>query len=132
VSQTPPPIRSQTQIAGQESAPVSTVPQTPGLTGYTASTGRYNTMAVVSLISGLLSVFGHIAVPGIGGGVLAIVAIATGFIGHAEIKRSGERGTWMATLGIVLGVIHIALIAVIVVVLIAVIGVIATLALAHH
>jgi len=132
VSQTPPPSRSQTQIAGQESAPVTTVPQTPGLAGYTSSTGRYNTMAVVSLVSGLLSVFGHIAIPGLGGGVLAIVAIATGFIGRGEIKRTGEQGMWMSTLGIVLGIIHIALIGVIVALLLGLIGVIATLALSQR
>ncbi|TMG24177.1 MAG: DUF4190 domain-containing protein [Chloroflexi bacterium] len=132
MSQTPPPSRSQTQIAGQESAPVTTVPQTPGLAGYTSSTGRYNTMAVVSLVSGLLSVFGHIAIPGLGGGVLAIVAIATGFIGRGEIKRTGEQGMWMSTLGIVLGIIHIALIGVIVALLLGLVGVIATLALSQR
>jgi len=111
---------------------VTTVPQTPGLAGYTSSTGRYNTMAVVSLVSGLLSVFGHIAIPGLGGGVLAIVAIATGFIGRGEIKRTGEQGMWMSTLGIVLGIIHIALIGVIVALLLGLIGVIATLALSQR
>ena len=88
---------------------MTTVPQTPGLAGYTSSTGRYNTMAVVSLVSGLLSVFGHIAIPGLGGGVLAIVAIATGFIGRGEIKRTGERGRALAIWALVLGYLGILL-----------------------
>ena len=73
---------------------------------YTPSTARTNSLAVVSLISGAISVVGHFVVPGIGGGTLALVAIVTGFIARNEIKRSGEQGMWMATVGIVLGILH--------------------------
>jgi hypothetical protein len=121
-----------TQIAGQESAPVTTVPHTPELAAYTPSAGRTNTMAIISLVAGGLSIFGHIAIPGIGGGTLAIVAIVTGLIARGEIKRTGEQGTWMATVGIVLGAIHIALIAVIVIVLVGAVFVLGSLALFHH
>ena len=72
----------------------------------TPSTARYNSLAIVSLVSGLFSVFGHFVVPGVGGGTLALVAIISGFIARNEIKRSGEQGMWMATVGIVVGALH--------------------------
>jgi hypothetical protein len=132
VSQIPPEGPSPTRIAGQESSPATTVPHTPELASYTPSAGRTNTMAVISLVAGALSVFGHIAIPGIGGGTLALVAIVTGFIARSEIKRTGEQGTWMSTVGIVLGAIHIALIALIVAVLVGAVFVLGSLALLHH
>ena len=111
-----------TQIAGQQSP----------LSSYTPSSARTNTMAVISLATGALSVFGHFVVPGIGGGTLALVAIVTGFIARGEIKRTGEQGMWMATVGIVLGLLHIAFIALVFIVLILAVFVIATIALIHH
>lgn len=74
--------------------------------GSTPSTAPYNALAIVSLVSGLFSVFGHFVVPGIGGGTLALVAIVSGFIARNEIRRSGEQGMWMATVGIVVGALH--------------------------
>ena len=74
--------------------------------GYTPSNARTNSLAVVSLISGVFSVAGHFVVPGIGGGTLALVAIVTGFIARNEIKRTGDQGMWMATVGILLGILH--------------------------
>ncbi|OLE73128.1 MAG: hypothetical protein AUG05_01655 [Actinobacteria bacterium 13_1_20CM_2_66_18] len=111
---------------------MTTIPNTPELAGRATSTGRTNTMAIISLIAGAVSVFGHLAIPGLGGGALAIVAIATGLIARGEIKRSGEQGMWMATVGIVLGAIHVALIALIVIVLVAAVFFLGSLALLHH
>ena len=111
---------------------MTTVPHTPELAAYAPSSGRTNSMAVISLIAGAVSVFGHIAIPGLGGGTLALVAIVTGLIAHSEIKRTGEKGGWMATVGIVLGAIHIALIALIVFVLVGAVFVLGSLALLHH
>jgi hypothetical protein len=100
---------------------------------YTPSTtARYNSLAVVSLIAGLFSVLGHFVVPGIGGGTLALVAIVTGFIARSEIKRSGDQGMWMATVGIVLGIIHWALLILIFFGLIFAVFVIGGIALLHH
>jgi uncharacterized protein DUF4190 len=100
---------------------------------YTPSTtARYNSLAVVSLIAGLFSVLGHFVVPGIGGGTLALVAIVTGFIARGEIKRSGDQGMWMATVGIVLGIIHWALLILIFFGLIFAVFVIGGIALLHH
>jgi hypothetical protein len=107
------------------------VPYTPGL-AYTPSREHYNTMSVISLVTGALAVFGHIVLPGIGGGTLALVAIVTGFIGRGEIKKTGEQGGWMAVVGIVLGVIHILAIALIIILLILGIFAFGTWALLHH
>lgn len=126
----PPPSTggSPTQIAGQESAPTSVVPQGPA---YTPSRTSYNSMAVVSLITGAVSVFGHIVLPGIGGGSLALIAIITGWIGRGEIKKTGEQGMWMATLGMILGIAHLAIIALIFIFLIVVVFFLGGLALLH-
>ena len=89
-------------------------------------------MAIVSLITGALSVFGHIVLPGIGGGSLALIAIVTGFIARGEIKRTGEQGMWMATLGILLGILHLVVIALVFILLIGAVFVIGGWALLHH
>jgi hypothetical protein len=123
----PPP----SQITGQQSQPTSEVPYTPALT-YTPSRQHYNSMSIISLVTGALAVFGHIVLPGIGGGTLALVAIITGFIGRGEIKRTGEQGGWMAVVGIVLGVIHLLAIALIIILLILGIAAFGTWALLHH
>ena len=119
------------QIAGQQSHPTTEVPYTPGL-AYTPSRGHYNTMSVISLATGALAVFGHLVLPGIGGGTLALVAIVTGWIGRGEIRRTGEQGGWMATVGIVLGVLHLLAIALIIILLILGIFAFGTWALLHH
>ncbi|TMD36228.1 MAG: DUF4190 domain-containing protein [Chloroflexi bacterium] len=123
---------SQTQISGQQSAPTSAVPSTPGLQDYTPSRSQTNSMAVVSLVTGALSVFGHLVLPGIGGGTLALIAIVTGIIARGEIKRSGEQGMWMATVGILLGVLHLLVIALIFIFLIVAVFAIGGWALLHH
>jgi hypothetical protein len=99
---------------------------------YTPSTARTNTLAIVSLVAGVFSVFGHFVVPAIGGGTLAVVAIVTGFIARGEIKRSGEQGMWMATLGIVLGFLHLAILALIFIALIVIVFFLGGFALLHH
>ena len=102
----PPP--SSTQIAGQQSAPQTTVPHTPGLAGYATSQSQTNSLAVVSFVASIASFFAHI-VPIVGGITVAIVAIVTGFIARGQIRRTAEQGMWMANLGIIIGFLHIAL-----------------------
>ena len=127
----PPPSAggSPTRVAGQESVPSSVVPHAPA---YTPARSNRNSMAVVSLITGALSVFGHIALPGLGGGTLAFIAIVAGFIARREIKRTGEEGMWMATLGMVLGILHLAIIALVFIFLIGVVFIRGGWALLHH
>ena len=97
-----------TQIAGQESAPVTAVPHTPGLAAAAVPADHTTSLAVVSLIVGALSFFAHI-LPGIGGFTAAIIAIITGFMARGQIKQTGEKGMWMANTGIAIGIIHLAL-----------------------
>ena len=96
--------------------PSTQVPHTPGLPQYTPSAGRTNSLATVSLICGIGSFFAHI-VPGIGGATVAVIAIVTGFMARGQIRQSGEQGMWMATAGIVIGFIHLAVIFLVVLVL---------------
>jgi len=99
---------------------------------YTPSGARYNSLAIVSLVIGIASLFGHVVVPGLGGGVLALSAIITGLIARGEIKRSGEQGLWMAWVGIVIGIIHFALLILLVFLIIAGVFVLGGIALLHH
>jgi hypothetical protein len=128
----PPPSTgpTPTRIAGQQSAPTSPVPYTgPALA---PSREHTNTMAVISLMAGAVAVFGHVVLPGIGGGTLALVAIVTGFIARSEIRRTGEQGGWMAIAGIVLGILHLALIILIFILLILGVFVLGAWGLLHH
>lgn len=84
---------------------------------YQPPTPPTNSLAVVSLVAGVLSFFAHV-IPGVGGFTVAIVAIITGYMGRQQIKQTGEQGMWMATAGMVIGFIHIALIGVVVLLLI--------------
>jgi hypothetical protein len=76
---------------------------------YAPAQGRTSSLAIVSLVAGAVSIFGHIVLPGIGGGTIALVAIVTGFMARSQIRQSGEQGMWMATLGIILGIVHFAI-----------------------
>jgi uncharacterized membrane protein YqhA len=66
-----------------------------------AFSAQTNTLAIVSLISGIVSWF---AVPVIGG----IVAVITGHMAKSQIRRTGEQGNTFATVGLVLGYVHLA------------------------
>ena len=84
---------------------MTAVPHTPGLMVQTA---QNNTLAVVSLASGILSYFAHV-IPGLGGGIVAVVAIITGYMARNQIKQTGEGGMTMATIGMILGIVNLAL-----------------------
>jgi hypothetical protein len=97
-----------TRIAGQESAPMTTVPHTAELEGTTPALAQTNNLAVVSLVTGAMSFLAHV-LPVVGGFTVAIIAIVTGFMARGQIQRTGERGIWMANTGIILGFVHLAL-----------------------
>jgi hypothetical protein len=83
---------------------------------YTPAAGtKTNTLAVVSLVAGIGSFFAHV-VPGIGGFTVSLVAIITGYMARQQIKQTGERGMGMATAGIIIGAVHLALIGLLVLV----------------
>jgi hypothetical protein len=62
-----------------------------------------NTLAIVSLVAGIVSWF---AVPVLGG----IVAVIAGHMARSQIRRTGERGDGMATAGLILGYLHLAVV----------------------
>jgi hypothetical protein len=118
---TPPsqPPGSPTHLAGQQVAPSSSVPLGPTGPTYTpaAAAGRTNSLAIVSLVAGIGSFFAHI-VPGIGGFTVALVAVITGYMARKQIRETGEQGMGMATAGMVIGIIHLALLGLLVIALI--------------
>jgi hypothetical protein len=109
----PPPAQpsgTPTQIAGQQVEPSSTVPHGPaGPIGPAYAAGHTNTLAVVSLVTGIGSFFAHI-IPGIGGFTVALIAVITGYMARKQIRQTGESGMGMATAGMVIGIIHLVLI----------------------
>jgi len=113
VSELPSSPTSPTQIAGQQTEPTTTVPHTPHL----ASTAPNNSLAMVSLVTGILSFLGHV-IPIIGGSTLAIVAIVTGYMARNQIKETGEQGMTAATVGMILGIANLALVFVIILVIV--------------
>ncbi|HEV2966483.1 MAG TPA: DUF4190 domain-containing protein [Candidatus Dormibacteraeota bacterium] len=111
----PPQPSSPTQIAGQQAAPSTSVP--PGPTGSIyaqTGVGTTNTLAIVSLIAGIGSFFAHI-VPGVGGFTVALIAVITGYMARQQIRQTGEQGMGMATAGMIIGAVHIALLVLLVV-----------------
>ena len=74
------------------------------------SGARTNTLAIVSLVTGILSFIAHIPIPGFGGFTVALIAVITGIMARGQIKQTGESGSALATAGIVIGLIHIGLI----------------------
>jgi len=121
----PPPATPQTQIVGQQTAPSTAVPHTPGLQPQGVGTaGQTNSLAIISLVAGIGSFFAHI-IPGVGGLAVALVAVITGYMARNQIKQTGEQGMGMATAGMIIGIVHLVLIAlgVIALVLIVIFGV---------
>jgi hypothetical protein len=108
----PPPSTPPTQIVGQQSAPSTSVPHTPGLQPQGVGVaGQTNTLAVVSLVAGIGSFFAHI-IPGIGGFTVALIAVITGYMARNQIRQTGEQGMGMATAGMIIGIVHISLLVV--------------------
>ena len=60
-----------------------------------------NTLAIVSLATGIASWF---LLPVVG----AVIAVVTGHMAKREIRRTGEQGSGLATIGLILGYVHLA------------------------
>ena len=103
------PEHPPTQITGQESQPATTVPHTGDAPQWQTKAGQTNSLAIISLVAGIGSFFAHV-IPGLGGFTVALVAIVTGYMARNQIKQTGEQGMGLATAGMVIGIIHIALI----------------------
>ena len=112
----PPPAGSSTQIAGQQVAPSTPVPPGPygPLYAPAGAGSRTNSLAIVSLVAGIGSFFAHI-VPGVGGFTVALIAVITGYMARKQIRETGEQGMGMATAGMIIGAVHIALLVLLVI-----------------
>jgi hypothetical protein len=86
---------------------------------YASPATHTNTLAVVSLVAGILSFFGNI-IPVAGGFTVALVAIITGHMARGQIKKTGEQGMGMATAGMIIGYVHIALLVLVVIAIFAI------------
>jgi len=64
------------------------------------SNGQTNTMAVVSLVSGVAS---WVVAPLIA----SIIAVVCGHMARRQIRQSREEGDWMALIGMILGYLNI-------------------------
>ena len=90
----------------------------PGAPGpaYGSTSGKTNSLAIVSLVCGIGSFFAHI-IPGVGGFTVALIAVVTGYMARNQIRQSGEQGMGMATAGMVIGIIHLVLLGLVVLLL---------------
>lgn len=113
----PAPANPPTQVAGQQVTPSTPVPHVQGAYPVAATGPKTNSLAVISLICGIGSFFAHI-IPGVGGATVAIIAVITGFMARNQIRQSGEQGMGMATAGMIIGIIHLAVLALVVLLLI--------------
>jgi len=95
-------------------------PQAVSTAAYAYGPRTNNSLAVISLVFGILS---WLACPFVGG----IVAVILGHIARGQIRRTGESGGGLALAGLILGYAHLAAAAVIVIVwLVVLFGVLAT------
>lgn len=93
------------------------MPHNPSAPLYTTSANKTNSLAVISLVAGIGSFFAHI-IPGVGGLTVALVAVVTGYMARQQIRETGEQGMGMATAGMIIGIIHLALLGLLVLLLI--------------
>jgi hypothetical protein len=75
---------------------------------------RTSTLAIVSLVAGIGSFFANI-VPFAGGFTVAVIAVITGYVARKQIRETGEQGMGIATAGMIIGIVHIALLILIVI-----------------
>jgi hypothetical protein len=108
------PTHAPTQIVGQQVEPSSTVPHNPDAPMIAAPSTQTNSLAIISLVAGIGSFFAHI-IPGVGGFTVAVVAIVTGYMARNQIKQTGEQGMGLATAGMIIGAVHIAIIVLVVI-----------------
>jgi hypothetical protein len=94
---------------------------------------KTNTLAIVSLALGIGSFFAHV-LPLLGGSIVAIAAIITGFMARRQIRETGEQGMGIATAGMIIGIAHLLLVFLVVIALIFLIFVmgIALLGVSRH
>lgn len=105
--------------------PSTTVPAPPPNWQPPAAAGaQTNTLAVVSIVAGVAS---FVFAPFIG----AVIAVITGHMAKSQIRQTGEGGDGLATVGLILGYVHLALFALVVIVIVVVLGGLGIFAASH-
>ena len=84
--------------------PAGHLPPPPG--GAVPAAGRWNTLAVVSLVTAIFAPLGHFV--GVGGITMIIVSIVTGHMARRQIRQTGERGDGLALAGLIVSYAHLA------------------------
>lgn len=97
------------------SQPSTSVPAPPPGWVQPVNAAATNTLAVVSLVAGIAS---FVFAPFIG----AVVAVITGHMAKSQIKQTGEQGGAYATIGLILGYVHLALFILVVLVILLFLG----------
>jgi hypothetical protein len=96
----PPGLNPQPEPPGLNPQPLP--PATESLRGAPPGPRPTNILAIVSLV---LSLIAFCVLPIVG----AIAGIVTGYIAKRQIRETGEEGSGLATAGVVLGWVHLAL-----------------------
>lgn len=91
--------------------PATPVPQPPAGWVPPGSPQPTNTLAVVSLVAGIAS---FVFAPFVG----ALIAVITGHMAKAEIRRTGEGGDALATVGLILGYAHLVLVVIVAIIVV--------------
>jgi hypothetical protein len=87
--------------------PSSLVP--PGPVYAPAANAPMNAEALASFVLAIASFVAHVPIPVIGGFVVAVIAVITGYQARQTIRRTGERGMGFATAGMIIGIVHLSL-----------------------
>jgi hypothetical protein len=83
-----------------------------------AASAPLNAEALASFVLGIASFVAHVPIPVIGGFVVAVIAVITGYQARQTIRRTGERGMGFATAGMIIGIVHLSLLILFVIVVI--------------
>jgi hypothetical protein len=101
------------KAAASEAAPAA--PAAPTVT--VVSSEKTNTLSIVALVSGIV---GLTFIPFLA----SIVAVVTGHMARAEVRRTGEQGGGLALAGLIMGYVGIGLAVIVISLLFAFLGVV--------
>ena len=104
-----------TKAAAKPAATETAAPAAPTVT--VVSSQKTNTLAIVALVSGIV---GLTLIPFLA----SIVAVVTGHMARAEVRRKGEQGAGLALAGLIMGYVGIGLAVIVISLLFAFLGVV--------
>jgi hypothetical protein len=78
---------------------------TPQSTAFMIAGRPTNSLAIVCLVTALVAPFGHFI--GVGGITLTVISLITGHMARRQIKETGEGGSTLAMIGLIISYIHL-------------------------